>query len=384
MRFRLSASTTLLLSLATGLMPGAVRQLHAATSAAAQTPSADAALQQRVVQARTALLAGTDRPNDLIAEVKSILAINPEHAEAHVLLALAYRAIGNTTMLAEAIAEFRQALALDPSLAAARYYLAGAYLDLGRAERARTELEAALVQVPGQPQFTTLLADAERRAGNPERGLQLAQQILATNPALAEARYYAAMCLLDLKRRTEAVAQFEQLANSGVRTTEVTGTLGALYLEDGRLDEAVAMLTMATQTAPTRPDLRVLLARAYRLRGALPDAEQQLAQALPPGAAIEASTFYENAAADIRFETGLIRLQQNRMDDAIAELTQAAELRPAHGETRRALAECYLRAGRTDLATAQASLARAAGTTLPDSLSALLPPLPTTTPRGQE
>ena len=49
-------------------------------------------------------------------------------------------------MMGEAVAEFRQALTIDPSFAAARYYLANTYRELGRNERAREELEAAIAR----------------------------------------------------------------------------------------------------------------------------------------------------------------------------------------------------------------------------------------------
>lgn len=364
-------------------MPGAAPTPPLA--AAAQTlapPPPDAALQQRLARVRDAVFTGSRRPNELIAELKAILAIDPALAEAHVLLALAYRSIGSNDMLAEAVAEFRQALALDSRLATARFYLANAYLDLGRAERAREELELALAQVPDQPQFTTLLAEAERRSGNPERGLQLAQQVLTGDASAAQARYYAAMSLLDLNRRAEAIVELEQLARTGA-AMDIAGNLGTLYLEDGRLDDAVTMLTMAANAAPGRPDFRVSLARAYRLRGMLTEAQEQLDLALPPGAHREASEFYETVDADVRLETAVIRLQQDRLDDALAELEQALALRPAHGLTHRYLAEAYMRQGRTELAIAHATQAREAGETLPDALSALLPAAPSTT-KGQE
>ena len=115
---------------------------------------------------------------------------------------------------------------------------------------------------------------------------------------------------------------------AGVTPADVTSTLGSAYLDEGRVDDATKMLTTAVQAAPTRPDLRVALARAYRLGGRLAEAEQQLAQALPPGANREASEFYETVEADIHLETGLIRIAQKRDDEAVKELTQALALRP--------------------------------------------------------
>jgi len=331
----------------------------------------DGALQTRIARVRTTLLSGTGRPGDLVAELQSILAVDPASTEAHLLLGLAYRSLGQD-MLAEAIAEFRQTLALDPTLVAARYYLANAYMDLGRPERAREELDAALKQAPGQMQFTTLLAEAERRAGNPARALDLSRQVPTTDPSAAQARFYTAMALLDLQRRPEAVTELEGLVNAGVSPPDVTSALGLAYLEEGRYTDADRMLTLAIQAAPARPDLRVALSRVFRLDGRLAEAEQQLVQALPPGANREASEFYETVEADIHLETGLIRIAQKRDDEAGKVLTQALTMRPSHGPTHRHLAELYLRQGQRTLAATHATAAREAGEVLPDALAALV------------
>ncbi len=355
---------------AVAVLTTAPAQTYAASAVSAQ--GADATLDARLARARTAMLSGAGRPGDLIAELQAILAIDPDVAEAHLLLGMAYRGVGND-MLAEAIAEFRQAIALDPAPVAARYYLAHAYLDLNRPERAREELDAALTQAPGQMSLTTLLAETERRIGNPARALELARHVPATDPSGAQARYYAAMALLDLKRRSEAIAELEALVNAGVTPPHVTSTLGLAYLDEQRPDDATTLLTAAVRAVPERPDLRIALARAHRQAGRLADAERELAQALPPGATREASEFYEVAEADVHLETGLIRVAQDRLDDAAMEMERALALRPSHGPTHRHLAEIYLRQDRRDLATTHAIAARDAGETLPASLAALVP-----------
>src|SRR5690606_16500251 len=157
-----------------------------------------------------------------------------------------------------------------------------------------------------------------------------------------QARYYAALALLDLNRRLDAIAELEALVKAGVTPPDVTSTLGLAYLDEGRPDEAAQLLGAAVQAVPTRPDLRIALARAHRLAGRLPDAERELALALPPDANREASEFYETVEADIHLETAIIRIAQERGDDALKELEQAVALRPSHGPTHRYLAEVYL------------------------------------------
>jgi Tfp pilus assembly protein PilF len=95
-----------------------------------------------------------------IKDLKAVLAAHPQSAEAHFLLGVAYGRLRATEFMSEAKAEFQQALALDPKLVHARYDLAQVYLDLGRAAKARDELQTALVHGPRQ--FLALLGETER------------------------------------------------------------------------------------------------------------------------------------------------------------------------------------------------------------------------------
>jgi len=327
---------------------------------------------QNLTELRAAVLNGTHQPAELIAELKMVLADHPESAEAHLLLGLAYRFAG-PEWLGSAVAEYRQALALDPRLVAGRYYLARAYLDLGRPQRAREELETALTAMGTRPApYLVMLSEAERQAGSVARALELAQEVPVTDPAAPQARYQAALALDGLGRRPEAVAVLEGLVKAGVTPDVVTATLGRFYLDDGRPADAIPMLEAAVEGAPARPDLRVHLARALRQTGQLEAARNHLAQALPPDAPRDASEFYETVQADIRLETGIILLAEDRLAEADRALGAALEMRPNHGATHRYVAELRLRQMQREAAAGHAASARAAGEVLPAALAALL------------
>jgi Tfp pilus assembly protein PilF len=211
-----------------------------------------------------------------ITQLKAVLAADPKSAQAHMLLGLAYRTKGSTDLMGEAVGELRQAIDLDPSLVPARVYLAHLYLDLGRPERAQDELQAALTQLPGQPQLQALLAECQRQLGKPDAALELTQQALKADPSMAEARYYEGQALYDLKRRDEAIQAFEQAIKDGGRRPEVYGSLGKALLDAGRVDEAIVSLTEAVKLDPSRPEPMLPLARAYRLKGQLARADAAL------------------------------------------------------------------------------------------------------------
>ena len=336
-----------------------------------QTAGAQPSLQERLKRAGADLVSRPDRTADVIQELKAILGADPGSVEAHFLLGIAYGKLGSTEMLGESMAELRQALALNPAFVQARYYLAQVYLDLGRAARAREELEAALKQVPGHPQFLALLGEAERQLGNPQRSVEVNRQALQANDSFAQARYYLSLALLDLGRRGEAIQELEKVVQSGPELPEVYLSLGTAYLEAGRVDDAAKVLVRGTQLDSTRPDIHVRLARAYRLKGRLKAAGEQLALASPTSAA-GTSPLYQQVEFEIRVEEGQLAKAQGRLEPAAAAFTKALEIEPDHGPTLRDLAEVYLLQGSYALAAKQAARAAKLGFPLPAAERALL------------
>jgi tetratricopeptide (TPR) repeat protein len=243
-------------------------------------------------------------------------------------------------MVGESVAEFRQAIELNPSLAPARLYLAYVYIDLGRLERAREELRAALAQVPGNVQFLTLLGEVERLLKNLNRSVDVLEQALKTDPSAAQARYYLGLTLFDLGKRDEAIKQLEAVVQSGAKVADAYIALGIAYLEAGRVDEGLEILSQATHLDPARPDTRLQLARAYRLKGALQKADEQLALARPQGAALASPTAQDRQVEfDLYLELGLLRLQQGRLDAAAEAFQRVLDMDPTHAPTLRHMAD---------------------------------------------
>jgi tetratricopeptide (TPR) repeat protein len=328
--------------------------LEANAAALAVPAQADRSeLQARLKRVGADLFTRTDRAEPAIRELKAILAIDPSLAEAHMLLGVAYRATGSPDLMGEAVAELRQALALDETLAPARLYLAHVYLDLGRVDRARDELQTALAKVPGQPQFLSLLGDTERRLKNPKRAIELLRQALAKDPSFLQARYYLGLALFDVGQSRDAIAELETVVNSGAGVADA-------YL---RLDEGLEVLSQGTHLDAARPDLRLALARAYRLKRRFPEAAAQLEIAAPRVRTMVASSFAHQPAIEFEFfvETGLLAAGRGQFRNAATSLTQALELEPDHGPTHRELSVVYTRLGNVKLAAQHAARAKALG-----------------------
>jgi tetratricopeptide (TPR) repeat protein len=335
---------------------------HTNSRLAAQAADAsDAAIQKRLDSVRSDLFTRPERVKESVRELKEILALDPRSAEGHLLLGIAYRTLGSADMMAEATAELRQALALNPAFVHAHYYLARIYLDLGRAQRAHDELEAALQQVPHQPQFLALLGETERQLGNAQRALDIAQQALTADGNLTEARYYLARAMLDLKRRDDAIRELEQVARSGAQVADVYLWLGTAYQDAGRIDMALNSLGEAARIEPARSDIRIRLARAYRTKGLLAKAEEQLTLAAPKAGDAQATSSYQQQQSDWYVERGLLSVKQNRPAEAIDAFKKALDVDPNSGPAHRHLAETYLQQGSYALARQHAASAAKLG-----------------------
>ena len=347
--------------------------LHA-SQAAAVKPPAQEKTQETLNRVRGELFSGKARPDEAIRTLKDVLAVDPGSAEAHLLLGIAYRTAGAPDLMGEAVAELRQALEINPEFVPARYYLAHIYLDLGRNERAREELQAALATAPRNAQFLTLLGEVERQLKNPNRALEVLQQALEIDAASSQARYYLGLVLLDLNRTAEAIKELERVVQAGEKRADVYLSLGAAYLDANRLDEGLETLSQATHLDPARPDIRIQLARGYRLTGQLDKAEAQLTIATPQGPSSVASPFVQERQVEYEryLELGLLKQQQGQLAAAADAFRQVLEMDPGHGPTNRHLAEVYLRQGQFGRALDYATRAEKLGSPLSDDKRKLL------------
>jgi len=298
-------------------------------------------VQERLDRVKADLYSRTDRVTENVRELKQILALDPRSAEGHMLLGIAYSTLGSKELKGEAIGEFRQALDLNPRLVEVRFYLAHLYLDLGRAVRAREELDAALVQAPGNPEFLALLGEAERQLKNPRRAVDVTRQALQADSSFGPAHFYLGLALLDAGQRDEAIKELEQVVRAGAPVPDAYLALGSAYVEAGRTEEAIETLTQGLRVDPARPELHIALARAYRAKGLLEKADAQLMLGRPKRAARSDSSDYpyQQVELDWELERGMIKLQRGQLTAAAEAFKKVLEFEPAHEAATRELAE---------------------------------------------
>jgi protein O-GlcNAc transferase len=298
-------------------------------------------IQERLDRVKADLYSRTDRLQDNVTELKQILALDPRSADAHMLLGIAYSTWGSKELKGEAIGEFRQALDLNPRLIQVRFFLAHLYLGLGRAQRAREELETALVQTPGNPEFLALLGEAERRLKNPRRAVDVTRQALQADSSFAQARYYLGLALLDAGQRDDAIKELEQVARAGAPVADAYLALGSAYVDAGRTAEAIETLNQGLRLDSARSELHIALARAYRSSGQLEKADAQLTLGRPKRAALSDSSDYPYQQVDLDFhlERGMVKQQRGQLAAAAEAFKKVLELEPNHEAATRGLAD---------------------------------------------
>jgi tetratricopeptide (TPR) repeat protein len=308
----------------------------------AQTPRADSQGAQLGVAAEHLQQGKTEQT---IREVKRVLAADPRSAPAHMLLGLAYVALGSTDRIADAKAELQQALDLDPELLWARFYLARLYFDQGLSEKAQDQLERGLKESPGLPHFLSLLGEVRRELGDPAASLELNRKALEAGVTITPAHYFLALAYLDLKQEQAAMAEFEKAIHSPLVTPEMYNALASLYIKKQQFATAEDLCRKAIALDRSRPDAYLNLARVYNAQNASDKALEALRAALPEGKEFPATEYYRGLQADLAVERGVAYAAKKLYAQAIDEYARALDFDPRRAVIHRRLAELYRQKG---------------------------------------
>ena len=285
------------------------------------------------------------KPEQTIREVKRVLAADPRLAPAHMLLGLAYVALGSAARIADAKAELQQALDLDPELLWARFYLARLYFDQGLSEKAQEQLERGLKQSPGLPHFLSLLGEVRRELGDPGASVELNRKAIEAGVTMAPAHYFLALAYLDLKQEQAAIAEFEKAIRSPDAGPEMYNALASLYIKKQRFAAAEDLCRKAIALDRSRPDTYLNLARVYNAQHASDKALEVLRAALPAGKEFPATEYYQALQADLAVERGAAYTAKKMYAQAIDEYARALDFDPRRAVIHRRLAELYRQKG---------------------------------------
>ncbi|HEX8983967.1 MAG TPA: tetratricopeptide repeat protein [Bryobacteraceae bacterium] len=273
-----------------------------------------------------------------VKECKAAVALDGQSAAAHMLLGQAYLALRSASMIAEAKAELQQALDIDPTLVWARFYLAKVYLDVGRPDKARSEMEQALQTRPGTAHFLSILGEAERKLGHPETAIEWHRKALAADPKMNTVHYYAALAYMDMKNDDAAISELEASIQPPFVAPELYLTLGSLYTQRKRYREAEDVCRKAIALDPNHTESYLRLAQLFNAQRMSDKALAALRLALPEGKTFPTSPYYQGLQADIWFEFGRAWDTKGNTREAVQAYERCLALDSGRADAQRALA----------------------------------------------
>ena len=227
------------------------------------------------------LYVNSGRPAEAIAAILAALESNPDDAQAHANIALAYKdmtgfaqaekhfrrslalnpgapvvynnlgvVLREQRRREEAIRSFEQALQLDANYAECWCNLALALNDLQRFDQARQAVQRALAIDPRMPQAHNNLAEVYRGQSRFEEAIGHYRKALALNPQYAEAMLNLATAYREAEEPEAALAMLQQLLAIEPLNPKAHNALGILREQQGEREEAAACFKRAIEIAP--------------------------------------------------------------------------------------------------------------------------------------
>jgi tetratricopeptide (TPR) repeat protein len=279
----------------------------------------------------------------------------------------------------EAIAAVRTALEARPDWAEARYVLGTALAAQKEYQTARTELARAVDLDPSLAEAIQVLAQVHHQLGEHEYAVEVGRRYLKLRPGDAKTRLLVAQSLVRLEKLDDAVAELQSLPTEQ-RNAEVDYALGRIALtradqalrasraekistgERNRLTSVVLeqrarareQLLAADRAMPNQPDVLENLLdlarveKAFALEredaGLAAAADERLGEAMRH---IEAAASASPQDAKLQQIVGVVRVMQNRLEDAEAAFRKSIELDASDREGYERLARFYAGTGQT-------------------------------------
>ena len=243
----------------------------------------------------------------------------PDSPDLHYLLGEVYRLSGRYP---EAAAAYENALRLNQAFAPA--YLGRALnqwsIDAGQVDQIRADLETALQLDPQMPETLTKLGLLALSTGDPQTAVEHFNAAEARSLAFPITYYYRARAYLQLNDADAALADAERAAQSDVTMLPAYLTLGEALQANQRLADSIVPLEIYLRYAsPPDPAAYYKIGVAYHAAGDLDAAIDALDKIL--------AEVPESVASLL--ERGLIYLERNEPEKALADFDAALALDPA-------------------------------------------------------
>lgn len=212
---------------------------------AAMSADGSATIQQNLQAAVGHHQAG--RLAEAVEIYQSILARQPDHADANHLLGVAAHQNGNAE---SSVGLISKAIALNPENAVYHNSLGVPLRTLGRLDEAIASYRKAVALKSDYAEAHFNLGNAIREQGKPDDAVASYREALAMRPDYVEAHLNLGISLRDSGRLSEAIASFQRAIDRKPGYAEAHHSLGLAFQEAGETDKVIASLRTAVRLAP--------------------------------------------------------------------------------------------------------------------------------------
>jgi tetratricopeptide (TPR) repeat protein len=178
------------------------------------------------------------------ARLETYLRLEPENANAHVLLGHAYHNLNETT---PAIEQFKKALTLNPQLPLAHFHLGFAYQSQGNLKGALEEFRKEIELNPAFVESYWHAGDIELEQGELAAAEELFQKGLRLKPAAFEGHYGLGRVLLAQKQFSTAQPELERAIELEPTNVEAHYALARAYQQMGNSASAEAQFAICAR-----------------------------------------------------------------------------------------------------------------------------------------
>jgi tetratricopeptide (TPR) repeat protein len=282
----------------------------------------------------------------------------PQRSDGYAKRAAALANLGN---IEAAVADYDQAIARDAS--DPQVYLDRARVQLirKRSDLALADCNKALRLDPKLAMAYLYRANIHIARGEFDAAIQACDTLLIDSPKLASAYNNRGVAYRSKGDLARALADYNKAIEFDTSFADAHNNRGEIYLRQGDNEKAMADFTAALRIDPAkiesydhRGDLYLLLGLA---EPAIADYSQIIDRALQ--AAAKNKTLRPGPKlAQVYLKRAAARLKAGQPSETIADVDAAVQLNPDDARAYAIRSEAYTKLGRTDLAQADAALAR--------------------------
>ena len=250
-------------------------------------------------------------------------------------------ALVQTGDAANALPLYAKALAAGPDTATLREDYGAAYLQKADLDDALTQFEAGLLLEPENAHLHYDLGLAYKLKDNLASAVPEFEQAAALDPTLPDPVYTLGVIYMQQGKYPEAISNLRRATALQATNGDAWALLGGVLKDSGDANGAADALRHAIKLQPDQPSLHIQLATLDVQAGRTADAaaERKIAADLSRAA-------MSRQRAEFALKSGRTLLEQNKLPEAIYQLTVAVTAEPDLATPHHLLAEAYTRQGK--------------------------------------